>query len=105
MIEVIISRDELGRIQHNVTHSIRMIEALKAAGIPIDGVLITHGISRGTMEWSRDEDLDADNWVIRWWDEGEKRHTRGTLKASGHGVGYTWRRFLGYGEVMEDDEL
>jgi hypothetical protein len=110
MIEVRIDLYELRKIQHNITHSIRMIEALKAAGIPVAGILITHGVERGTMIWLKEEDLDDESWVIKWYDTDEDMAcSKWRLEASGSGQAYRWRRFADARTpvvtVDDDDEL
>ncbi len=103
MIELRIDVDAMKRIQHSVTHSIQMIAAMKAAGIPIDGVLITHGITHGTMQWSVEDDIDGKVWVIRWYDKGEESRNFKKV-ASGKGEAYSWARYTDPSK-QESEEL
>lgn len=95
MIEVRIDMDELNKITHDVTHSIRMIEALKKAGIPFMGILLAKGVERGTLVWCREESLDSDIQIIQWYDTNETPLTspRGKKEASGNGHAFTWVRY------------
>lgn len=108
MIAIQIDLIELRKIKHDVLHSITMIELLKKVGIPIDGVLLTRGVTRGTMVWTREEDLDNETWVIRWFDDGEPQDRCGPIEARGHGHAYTWVRHRNINAPalpVEDDEL
>lgn len=113
MIEVRIDVDVMRRIQHNVTHSIVMIDALKKAGIPIDGVLITHGITHGHMTWEVQQGIDGDEWVICWYESVSQWHdfrtnaARNSLKkqASGKGEAFTWTRWGDSNAPAESEEL
>lgn len=109
MIEVRIDLPVLRKIEHSVTHSIAFIKILREnAGIPLEGVLINHGVTRGTMVWTKEEDLDEESWVIRWHDDGEPVMLKGVslkLVASGSGQGFTWKRYRDVNAPDEDDEL
>lgn len=108
MIEVRIDLIELRKIKHDVLHSITMIEVLKKAGIPIDGVLLTRGVTRGTLVWSIEEDLDGETWVIRWCDDSEDFAMRGPkqpIEATGAGQAFTWKRYRNPNKPVEDEEL
>lgn len=95
MIEVRIDMDEMNKITHDVTHSIRMVEALKKAGIPFMGILLAKGVERGTLIWGREESLDSDIQIIQWYDTNETPLTgiRSKKEASGSGPGFTWVRY------------
>lgn len=111
MIEVQIDADALRKITHDISHSIRMIEVLKSAGIPLCGVLITKGIERGMMVWDAIEDLDGDVWRIRWYDTHEKPEHTYKRVGSGKGEAYVFTRYDDITvpppppPVNEDDEL
>ena len=98
MIELRINRAELARIEHNVTHSIKMIEAMKKVGIPVSGVLITHGIEHGRMVWGN----DGGDHVIRWYAQDESEHSQRTVGSTGSGPGYRWTKYV---EADDGDEL
>lgn len=87
----------LRTIKHDILHSIRMIEALKKAGVPIDGTLLFRGVTRGTMIWQVEEDIDGDSYVLSWFDDSEPLklpHPTGQeMLAQGSGDGYKWQRF------------
>lgn len=105
MIEVRIDRDALDKINHDVQHSIYVIDKLKKAGIPIRGNLITRGVERGRLTWHNDDGLDGIEWVIRWFDDGEKKPAAGWKVAEkGKGESFTWTRFVNP-ETTEDEEL
>ena len=71
MIEVRIDIDHMQRHQHNVMHSILMMNALREAGIPVIGKIIFNGPERGKLISWREQDLDSDTWVVRWYDDDE----------------------------------
>ena len=113
MIEAKLDIAALNLVKHEMLHSIDMMKHLRAAGIPIVGVLMMRGIEYGVMEWSRETSPDGDYWCMRWFDVNEPRAaTKGWIKeASGEGEAYSWVRYRH--ESMpatttandEDDEL
>ena len=109
MIEVRIDLPVFRRIEHNVTHFIELCRMLRTqAGIPLEGVLISQGVTRGTMIWTREEDLDEESWVIRWYDTDEDPSldkSALTIAASGKESTCTWVRYKNVNTPDEDDEL
>ncbi len=94
MIEVRIEHDWMQQHQHNILHSILMMEALRTAGLPVIGKIIFHGPARGTMITTFEDDLDGGAYVIHWYDKGEPGNGKSRkMVASGSGKGYTWRRY------------
>lgn len=95
MIEVRIDKDSLGKVKHDALHSIYMIQKLQSAGIPLIGNVFTRGIERGRLTWHNEEGLNGNEWVIRWFDDGEKKPPKG-WKAAGRGFGecYEWTRYV-----------
>jgi hypothetical protein len=103
MIELRIDKDGAVCNGHtDILCSIAMVEAAKAAGIPIQGILIAKGIERGTLMWFNESDIDGDVWVIRWLDDGEKADKKLPVTGRGQGRGYSWIR---YGLQADEDEL
>lgn len=96
MIEVRIDIDWMQGQQHNILHSILMMEALRTAGMPVIGKIVFNGPERGKLITWREQDLDADVWVVRWFDGGEDA-TPGAASwkrtSSGKGKGFTWLRY------------
>jgi hypothetical protein len=88
----------------DILNSINMVQALKAAGVPIQGILIAKGIERGRMTWHNEDDIDGEVWVIGWTDEPAAQQ-RGKPTARGDGRGYTWARWGHLPATVEDDEL
>lgn len=105
MIEVRIDTVSLGKVKHDVLHSVYMIEKLQKAGIPIIGPLIARGIERGKMIWTNEDGLNGHEIVIRWFDEGEKKPAKG-WKAVDRGFGecYEWTRFADPDAPPPDDD-
>lgn len=109
MIEVRVDVVEMDRITNDVSHSIEMVKCLKAAGIPLRGILLTKGIERGYMTWAMQEDLEGDTWVINWYDTFENP-SGGKFKrvSGGHGHAYTYSIFQDMTAPQsryQDDEL
>lgn len=103
MIEVRIDTELLQNHQHNILHSIVMMDALRKAGIPVIGKIVFNGPERGCLVQWREQDMDGDQWVIQWFDEGEDvwPYARlGYLKANrkktrnGLGVGFSWSEWI-----------
>lgn len=104
MIEVRIDINEMQHHQHNILHSIKMIQALKQAGLPVIGKIVFNGVEKGRMSWWREADLDTDDCVIRWYDKEEYPEGPWRKVASGGGHGYSWDRYeLVTASVQEDD--
>jgi hypothetical protein len=102
MIIVRIDTDLLQSHQHNIMHSIHMMQVLRAAGMPVIGKIIFNGPERGTFVQWREQDLDGDEWVVQWWDEYEngragansRTSPRGWLvTGTGRGHGFTWTTY------------
>lgn len=95
MIEVRIDIDWMQKQQHNILHSILMMDALRAAGMPIIGKIVFNGPERGTLVQHRENTLDGDDWVVRWYDEDETPEGVGAsqVAATGMGKGYSWVRY------------
>lgn len=104
MIELRIDQTEVNKIQHTVTHSLTMIKMIKEAGVPISGVLITHGIYHGTLEWANEDGLDGPEHVIRWWADGEPSDLPLTVEAKGHGHAFTWVRYANPNAPQPDED-
>lgn len=101
MIEVRINSDILQNHQHNIMHSIIMMNVLREAGMPIMGKIIFNGPKHGTLTMHTEVDIDGDELVVRWYADGESQEPGRDLDlvASGRGIGFTWRRFAGPGDV------
>jgi hypothetical protein len=93
VIEVRIDVDVIQNHGHNILHSILMINALKAAGIPVIGKIAFCGPARGRLIQHREVDLDNDEWVIRWYDDGEAIGDALVPVERGSGMGYSWIRY------------
>lgn len=115
MIKVRIDIHEMQNHQHNILHSIKMIQLLKDAGLPVIGKIVFNGVERGVMTMHREADLDSDDLVVTWHDEHEwstaewrsgVEPPRGPWRkvAWGGGHGYSWDRYeLVTASVQEDD--
>lgn len=88
----------------DILNSINMVQALKAAGLPLQGTLIAKGIERGRMQWYNEDDIDGEVWVIVWTDLAATPE-RGKPTARGAGRGYAWVRWGEPQAAIEDDEL
>ena len=96
MIEVRIDIDWMQTQQQNIMHSITMMQMLREAGMPVIGKIIFNGPERGKLISWRVNDLDGDEWVVRWYDDGEPDgdpNTNWTFVDAGHGKGFMWRKF------------
>jgi hypothetical protein len=72
MIEIRIPKNGVVCISTNdVMNSISMINTLKIAGVPFEGILLARGITHGVLTWHTEEDLESDTWVIRWFEDGD----------------------------------
>lgn len=110
MIELRIDTDALVKTKTDVLASIYMVQAFKEAGVPIVGTLIAKGLERGSMTWLREDGLDGDEWVIRWFDDEEGPMHRGPVEAKGRHALYSWTRYRNLSKPIpttddEDDEL
>lgn len=106
MIEVRIDRSWMEEHQHNVMHSILMMGALRAAGMPVVGKIIFHGPERGTINMHFEDDIDGGIFVVRWFDTDETGAAlQLPISERGHGKGYTWRRYGAKPVNPEDEEL
>jgi hypothetical protein len=106
MIEVRMNLVDLARIKHDMLHSIAMVERMKKAGIPVIGILIMRGVSRGRLTWHTEEDLDGDISVLRWYDKGEDSTGMGhqMVRAGGEKhEGWEWIKYVHPADL--DDEL
>lgn len=100
MIEVRIDIEHMQKHQHNVLHSILMMEALRTAGVPVIGKIIFNGPARGTLVQHRENTLDGDDWVVRWFDDKEDINAEyPEVQEQGNGKGYSWTRYA------EEDDL
>jgi len=111
MIEVRIDIDHMQRHQHNVMHSILMMNVLREAGMPVIGKIIFNGPERGRIVQWRESDLDNDTWVVQWFDDKEPQlpmHKFSRFKG-GQGKGFTWVEYRDETFVntlnKEDDDL
>lgn len=98
MIEVRIDIHWMQNHQHNVLHSILMMQALRESGMPIIGKIVFNGPERGQLIQHRENTLDGDEWVVRWYDDGEPTDEPLKVANSGSGRGYTWVRYRNPGE-------
>lgn len=103
MIEARLDLDELRKVQHNVLHAIEFIKALKAAGIPVIGNIVMNGVERGRLEMRREQDMDGDIIIVRWFDDDETALARSHLRKTdfGSGKGYSWIRFEDSSKAVE----
>lgn len=96
MIEVRIDVQLMQMHQHNIMHSILMMKALREAGVPVIGKIIFSGPERGVLVQWREQDMDGDEWVVRWYDENENNNDTGVTYhkiSTGVGVGFSWARY------------
>lgn len=96
MIEVRIDINWMQEHQHNIMHSILMMNALRDAGIPVIGRIVFNGPARGILHQHRENTLDGDDWVVRWWNEVVEQtgvYPKGRVIARGSGYGYSWIRY------------
>ena len=96
MIEVRIDIHWMQTQQHNIMHSIAMMDALRAAGMPIIGKIVFNGPERGELHQWRENTLDGDEWVVQWWDDRPRAtgiYAKGRAVARGSGKGYSWTRY------------
>lgn len=103
MIEVRIDISWMQKHQHNIMHSILMMQALRAAGMPVIGKIIFNGPERGQLIQWRENDLDGDDWVVEWWPVPQ-RYVKGPVHSSGSGKGFKWVRYAEPGEVIPPKE-
>lgn len=71
MIELKLDLYELRKNPHETLINIKLVEAMRAAGIPVVGKLIPCGVEYGTLILAVDEDLDGDALIVQWYDRGE----------------------------------
>lgn len=100
MIEVRIDIHWMQNHQHNVLHSILMMQALREAGMPIIGKIVFNGPERGLLMQWRENTLDGDEWVVQWW-PASIIYTKGPAVARGSGKGYSWTRYAEPGEPQK----
>jgi hypothetical protein len=105
MIEARLDQSYFENFTQQTLHSIAVNQALKKAGIPLKGTLITHGIERGVMVWSNDEGLDGPEWVIQWADTREDLTKRSTVVTRGSSLGCSWVRYGAQAQQPDEDEL
>lgn len=65
MIECTISAAELQTVQHPLLIPAAIMEKLRAAGIPVEGILVFRGLGAGSLHWT--ENLDG-TILFRWYD-------------------------------------
>ena len=65
-IEVRVPLEDVMKLQHEVLANIKLVEKMRAAGIPIIGKLVLSGITHGTLTHHVDDDLDGDTLVYTW---------------------------------------
>jgi hypothetical protein len=58
--------EALKKLQHEVLANIKIVEKMRAAGIPVIGKLVLSGITHGTLTHRVEEDLDGDVLVYSW---------------------------------------
>lgn len=112
MIEARLDHDFLAKCQNNILHSIVTIQALKDAGVPIFGHILMHGPARGVLTQHSEEDLDQNEWVMRWFDDdepmiGPKEQPTQPVEATGILQFGRWTRYRNPKKPrpVEDDEL
>lgn len=96
MIEIRVDVDHMQQHQHNILHSIIMMQMLREAGVPVIGKIVFNGPERGTLLQWRDSDMDGDVWVIRWYDKHEHHNDIGVTyrkTGMGGGIGFSWVRY------------
>lgn len=94
MIEVRIDIDLMQNHQHNIMHSVLMMDALRAAGMPVIGKIVFNGPVRGALTMTREVDMDDDTCVVRWYDSDEVIGAAPAQRVdSGSGRGYVWVRY------------
>ena len=103
MIEIRIDTDLLQNHQHNIMHSIVMMDVLRKAGVPVIGKIVFNGPERGCFVQWREQDMDGDQWVIQWFDDGETAvpyasptYLRANCRKTrnGLGVGFSWAEWI-----------
>ncbi len=105
MIEVTFSNDITKKFDHEIHAVVRIMDAMRKAGIPIVGTLHFRGVERGYLTWTLEEDLDDDAVLIRWWDVNDPcpvelkgvplRVVASGNANNGEGLnGFKWRRFV-----------
>ena len=108
MIEIRIDTDLLQTHQHNILHSIVMMDVLRKAGVPVIGKIVFNGPERGCFVQWREQDMDGDQWVIQWFDDGEHLNpanydqafllSRCKKTRNGLGVGFSWAEYRSHDE-------
>jgi len=63
-IIVEITRSELIGLRHPHTYQSMLINKLKDAGIPVEGVLIFNGVKTGKL--IQEENLEKASYIFRW---------------------------------------
>lgn len=61
-----VEADSIKKLQHEVLANIKLVEKMRAAGIPIIGKLVLSGITHGTLTHHVEDDLDGDTLVYTW---------------------------------------
>lgn len=65
-INLRVSLDDIKKLKHEVLENIKLVEKMRAAGIPVVGKLVLSGITHGTLTHHVEEDLDGDTLVYTW---------------------------------------
>ena len=109
MIEVRVDVERLLKSEHNILHSIQMIQSLKAAGVPVIGNIAMLGVSHGKLIQFKETGLD-DEWVVQWFADDEialvpNAAMKGKPEAKGSGSYFTWFRVGAPARPVEDEEL
>lgn len=61
-----VDADSVKKLQNEVLANIKLVEKMRAAGIPIIGKLVLSGITHGTLTHHVEDDLDGDTLVYTW---------------------------------------
>lgn len=109
MIELRVDVAKLKKTEHNILHSIQMIQSLKAAGVPVIGNIAMLGVSHGKLIQFNEIGLDEE-WVVQWFADDEitlgiHPKARGKTEACGSGSYFTWFRVGAPARPVEDEEL
>lgn len=108
MIEARLDHDIVTKCQENILHSIVTIQLLRDAGVPIYGNIVMHGPERGVLTQHREEDLDRNDWVIRWFDDdepmfGPKEKPTQPVERIGSLQFGSWTRYRNPNKPMDDE--
>lgn len=101
MIRIEISKDGLDRAGHETLVGRRMIESLRAAGIPVLGEFAFRGVQRGTIAYAAENDLGADVHVFVWSEDENDNSTKGFVRTNLKNGSVVYKN----GRHAEDDEL